>query len=146
LTLVRRRPLLRGRNAGAAYRRNGTVPRPLPRVASFRRQNGSVGHRTTRLPPSHRAFRVSESVQRALERYAGRFSQKARSSGSPAGWVEAVAQPISKEIEAKHGEENGEAWENAHPPCSLKIGTPIGQHAAPAWNGRIDTEAEEGQA
>ena len=37
--------------------------------------------------------------------------------------------------EREDGEGEGKAGEQAHPPRSLEIGTAIGQHSAPAWNG-----------
>src|SRR5690606_36498632 len=76
------------------------------------------------------------------------FSKRTVMEGLPcaAGGVEAVAQPVAQKIEAENGQENGEARKDADPPGGLQIGAAIGQHAAPAGNGRIDAHAEEGQA
>src|SRR5262245_2957047 len=59
--------------------------------------------------------------------------------------VEHVAQPVAEEIEAKHGDEDRDAWKGRHPPRRGEELSAFHDHVAPAGRRRLDAEAQVGE-
>jgi hypothetical protein len=57
----------------------------------------------------------------------------------PQSRVYRVAQGITEKIEAHHRYEDGESWKGSHMRCGVEISSPITQHIAPGWHGRLYT-------
>src|SRR5215468_3949313 len=74
-----------------------------------------------------------------------RLRSEARRSCAPAPrlWVDDITQAIAKQIEAEHRKEYGKARKNREPRCGCDLVARLGQHAAPAWERRADSEAKE---
>src|SRR5438874_2542956 len=49
--------------------------------------------------------------------------------------VERVAEPVTEEIDAEDGDENGQAREGREPPRGREIRAAVGEHAAPGRGG-----------
>src|SRR4051812_15448578 len=60
--------------------------------------------------------------------------------------VENVAEPVTQEIDAEHGEEDAETWKQREPPGGADIAACVGKHATPGGYFRRHAEAKKAQA
>src|SRR5262245_53308416 len=61
-------------------------------------------------------------------------------------WVESIAQAVTEEIDAHHGDQDGEAGEGDDPWRGEDEFAAVGEHGAPFRGGRLGTEAEKAEA
>src|SRR5450631_3578935 len=70
----------------------------------------------------------------------------ARSPIYPQARIEYVAQPVTKRVEPKHDQSNGDAGDDRRPGINVQKSTPGGDELPQAGQRRLSPQSDEGQA
>src|SRR5215475_13574921 len=57
--------------------------------------------------------------------------------------IERIAEPVTEQVDTEHGDQDRQARKRREPPRRGEVDASVGQHAAPRWRRRLDTEPQE---